>query len=167
MATYEELKHDEQKELTNEDYLAMENDILRGLIDAARDKDQETVKIEVARNGKVYFSFRVRGLTEEEDNACREQASKYVLNKRTGMKIRDNFNPVKYRSLLIYRATVEEDRKRLWDNQEVWAKLNVLAGWQLIDKVLMAGEKDAILAKIEEISGFKDENEEIEELKNS
>lgn len=167
MSNHEELVYEEHDELTNEDYLAMESDILRGLLDAARDKDRETVKIEIARNGKVYFSFRVRGLTEEEDNACREQASKYVLNKRTGMKIRDSFNPVKYRSLLIYHATVEEDRKRLWDNQEAWAKLNVLAGWQLIDKVLMAGEKDAILAKIEELSGFKDENEEIEELKNS
>lgn len=167
MATYEELVHEENEELTNEDYLAMENDILRGLLDAARDKDQETVKIEVARNGKVYFGFRVRGLTEEEDEACREQASKYVLNKRTGLKIRDKFNPAKYRSLLIYHATVEEDRKRLWDNQEAWKKLDVVAGWQLIDKVLLAGEKDAILAKIEEISGFKDENEEIEDLKNS
>lgn len=167
MANHEELVYEERNELTNEDYLAMENDILRGLLDAARDKEKETVKIEVARNGKVYFSFRVRGLTEEEDNACREQASKYVLNKRTGLKIRDEFKLAKYRSLLIYHATVEEDRKRLWDNQEAWEKLNVLSGWQVIDKVLLAGEKDAILAKIEELSGFKDENEEIEELKNS
>jgi len=67
----------------------------------------------------------------------------------------------KYRSLLIYTATVPEDRQALWDNREVWQQLNVLSGWQVIDRVLLAGEKDAVLAKLDQISGFGANLEEV------
>ena len=65
-----------------------------------------------------------------------------------------------YRSSVIYEATVEEDRKKIWDNQAAWGKLDVLSGYQLIEKVMKGGEKDYIYGKIEEISGY-DSMEEI------
>lgn len=74
------------KEITQDEILMNEQDILKGLLEAAEDKEDESsyVRIEVARKGKVYFSFRVRPLSEEEYNECREKATTYVRNQRFG-----------------------------------------------------------------------------------
>lgn len=147
-------------------YLENEQDILRGLLEAAEDRKKETVTIEIARNGKVYFRFRIRPLTEREYNKCRDEATKYVRNKQLGgIKMPEDTDISRYRSYLIYQATVEEDRKKLWDNKAAWEQLNVLNGPDLIEVVLKAGEKDAIVQKIDEISGYKYfEDGELEEI---
>lgn len=153
---------EEQEKLTQEDYLTMEDDILRGLLEAAKDQEDETVTIEIARNDKVYFRFRIRGLSEREYQDCREEATKYKkVRQLGGIRAPEDTDSAKYRSLLIYTATVKEDRKKLWDNKEAWRKLNVLNGPDLIDKVLRAGEKDAVLAKIDELSGYDEELEDV------
>lgn len=147
---------------TKEDLLTHEDDLLRGLLEAAEAVTKETVEIEIARKGKVLFRFRVRPLLEQEAMECYDKASKFVTN-NLGIRVRRETDQVTYRSLLIYTATVEEDRKRLWDNKAAWEKLNVLSGPDLIDRVLLAGEKDAVARKIEEISGFRTDGE-LEEL---
>ena len=58
------------------------------------------------------------------------------------------------RSWKVYTATVEEDRKKLWENAKVKQSLNVLQGVDVIDICLMAGEKDAICDLIDDISGY-------------
>lgn len=70
------------------------------------------------------------------------------------MKVADDVDASAYRSSVIYEATVEEDRKKIWDNKAAWDKLDVLSGYQLIEKVLKGGEKDAVYEKVEEISGY-------------
>lgn len=145
-----------------EDYLAAEDDILPGLLDAAGDQEDETVTIEIARKGRVYFRFRVRGLSETEYQKCKDQATKYKKNRQLGgIKMPEDTDTAKFRSLLIHTATVKEDRQRLWNNKEAWKQLNVLNGPDLIDKVLRAGEKDAVVAKIDELSGYDEELEEV------
>lgn len=156
--------NEEEQELTPEDYLADEEDILASLLDAANDKNQETAIIEVARKGRVYFRFRIRGLTEEEYETCLKKASEYTMNKRTRVRVREDINVSKFHSLLIYTATIDEDRKKIWDNKEAWKQMDVLSAHQLIDKVLLVGEKEKIVEKIEEISGYGVDLE--EELKN-
>jgi hypothetical protein len=49
---------------------------------------------------------------------------------------------------------VEEDRKKLWDNQALQRSREVIGGEQLIDRLLHAGEKLAVFNKIGELSGF-------------
>lgn len=152
----------QEEKVAPEVLLASEEDILRGLIDAASDVEQETLKIEIARKGKVLFSFHVRGLLETEYNDCKEKATTYKKNRQLGgIKMPDETDTAKYRSLLIYTATVGEDRQRIWGNKEAWKQLNVLNGPALIDKVLRAGEKDAIIAKIDELSGYGEDLEEV------
>lgn len=154
----------EDKEITQEEILMNEQDILRGLLEAAEDKVDESsyVRIEIARKGKVFFSFHVRPLSEEEYNECREKATTYVRNQRFGgIKLPEETDTVRYRSMLIYTATHPDDRAKLWDNKEAWKRLNVLNAYDLIDKVLLAGEKDAILDKIDEISGYSNRIEEV------
>lgn len=158
--------HMSTEKLTNEELLAVEEDVLRGLLDAAADNKNDTVMIEIARKGKVLFQFRIHGLTEKEYNELQDQATKFKKAKNLGgVKVAEETNITRFRSLLIYHATAAEDRKRLWNNKEAWKTLGVLNGPDLIDKVLKAGEKKAIIDKIDEMSGYSDDTEEI--VKNS
>ena len=66
----------------------------------------------------------------------------------------------KFRSWLIYTATVDEDRAKLWDSKQAQQAFNVLQGVDLIDCVLLSGEKDRIIDRINEISGYSEEVDE-------
>lgn len=155
-----------EEKMNKEELLAVEEDVLRGLLGAYEDQKKDTVTIEIARKGKVYFKFDIHGLTEKQYNDLQDQATTFKKAKNLGgVKVAEETNITRFRSLLIYHATVPEDRKRLWDNKEAWRALNVLNGPDLIDKVLKAGEKKAIIDKIDEISGYTDETDEI--IKNS
>ncbi len=125
---------------------------------------------EVVRDGKKLFSFRVRGLDDEEIEKCRDQATKVVKDRRLGsLAVPRDFNVAKFNSLMIYIATHPDDCKALWDNKTLWQKAGVVTGWQVIDKVLRRGEKDAVIELIEKLSGYGDEGSETAEetLKNS
>lgn len=139
-----------------------EDDILGGLLAAAnfQNDEDEIVPIEIARNGVVLLKFRIRPLSEEEYSACKNRYTKYVRNKQIGIKIPEDTDTVMYRNALIYQATVDEDRAKVWDNKEAWKQLDVLSGVQLIGKVLKAGEKDAVLEKVDSISGYSSTMEE-------
>lgn len=140
-----------------------ENDILKGLLAAANFKAEEDniYPVEIARNGVVLFRFSIRPLTEEEYQQCKEKNTKYVRNKQLGIKFPEETNSVRYRSALIYQATVDEDKARIWDNKEAWRALNVINGIDLVDKMLLAGEKDMVLEAIDKISGFTASTEEV------
>ncbi len=133
-----------------------EDDILGGLLAAAnfQNDEDEIVPIEIARNGVVLLKFRIRPLSEDEYSKCKNRYTKYVRNKQIGIKLPEDTDSVMYRNALIYQATVDEDRAKIWDNKEAWRKLDVINGVELIGKVLKAGEKDAVLEKIDEISGY-------------
>jgi hypothetical protein len=150
-----------QERMTNEELLDSESDILRGMLDAANDTAEQRKVIEVARGGKVYFKFRIRPLSEAEYNACRDKATKYKKNRRLGgIKMPEDTDTARYRSNLIYEATIEDDRKKVWNNKAAWDQLGVISGVQLIDKVLLPGEKEAVIAQIDELSGYGYDEEE-------
>lgn len=146
-----------------EELLATEETFLRGLLDAAEDQKENVVKIEIARNGRAFFSFDIHALTEEEYLKAQDDATKFKKAKNLGgVKVAEETNQAKFRSLLIYRATTPEYREKLWNNKEAWKALNVLNGPALIDKVLKAGEKKAVIDKLDEISGYGDDDEDEE-----
>ncbi len=160
----DEAKRDEL--LTAED--AMLRDVA-GVLEAMETVTRYEV-FKVVRDGKELFAFRVRGLDDEELEKCRDQATKVVKDRRFGsLAVPRDFNTAKFNSLVIYAATHPEDRKVLWDNKTLWEKAGVVAGWQLVDKVLLRGEKERVIELIEKLSGFGDEeSESLEEtLKNS
>ena len=142
---------------------AFEGNILQGLLAAANFKDTQTRDIEIARGDTLYFKFRIRALTEAEYEFCKKKATKYVRNKQLGITMPEDTNNVLYRSLLIYHATMAEDRKETWDNKALWKALegggaSVLTGTDVIDAVLMPGEKAAAVEQIDLISGFQNDN---------
>lgn len=145
-----------------------EEDFLQGLLLAAEYKDDESelVPIEINRSDKLLFSFRIRPLGESEYDECKKRHTRYVRNKQLGIRLPEDTNSVKYRCELIYHATVEEDRNKLWDNKLAWEKLNakggyIFSGIDVIEHVLKAGEKDRVVAEIDRISAYDSNLEEV------
>ena len=140
--------------------LLHEEDFIQGLIDAAGYSTEERQRIEIIREGRLFFAFHIRPLAEEEYERCRRKYTKYVRNKRLGMKTPEETNAVKY------QATVEEDREKLWDNMKVWETLRekdlqIMNGLDVIEYSLKAGEKDRVLEAIDKLSGYGENLEEV------
>ena len=145
---------------------ANEEDFIQGLIDAAEYASEETQRIEIVREGRLYFAFHVRPLSSQEYEKCKKKYTKYVRNKQFGMKLPEDTDRIKYQSAIIYEATVEEDRKNLWDNHKVWNALNakedrIMNGLDVIEYSLKAGEKDKVLEAIDKLSGYDNNLEEV------
>lgn len=149
----------EGKELpSKEEILQNEDEMLRGLLEAAAFKRDDTLqkKIEIKRNGKLLFSFFIRPLTEEEVQGCRRKATKRRPDPRGrqfGM-IEVETNWIKYRSYKIIAATVDKGQGILWSNKKLKDSLNVIEDIDVVEAVLMVGEKDWISDVIDEISGY-------------
>ena len=143
---------------------ANEDDLLTGLLAAAnyKDDDDETVEIVISRKGKDLFSFRIRPLSEEDFNRCRKRCTKYVKSKaQAGVRIPEEVDTVRYRCMLIYEATTPEDRKKIWDNKDLWKAKDIATGIEAVDILLKAGEKNAICEKLDAISGYELTEEEV------
>lgn len=145
---------------------ANEEDFIQGLIDAAEFASEETQRIEIIRKGRLYFAFNIRPLSSEEYEKCKKKHTKYVRNKQLGMKLPEDTDRVKYQSAIIYEATVDEDKKMLWDNRKVWKALNakkerIMNGLDVIEYTLKAGEKDKTLEAIDALSGYESNLEEV------
>ena len=159
-------EYTENTELEKEDALSeeeektqlrlYENDILGGLMAAAdfKSNEDEIHPVEIRRNGAVVLTFRIRPLSENEYDAAKEHNSKKKKNKQLGIMITESTDNIRYRSELIYIATVQEDQEKIWRNKTAWEKFNVVTGPDLISRVLKAGEKAAVLELIDNISGY-------------
>ena len=160
----EELTEVERTGLPPQEELARnEADIIKGLLEAAdyKEDDNDVQPVEIKRNGKVLFDFKIRPLGEDELMRIRKSSTPQFPNpagKRLP-KIEGDIRLGEFRSKKIYTATVEEDRKLLWDNPQVKQGLkakgfDILESWEIIDAVLKAGEKDRLSDLIDEISGY-------------
>lgn len=140
-----------------------EGDLIQGILAAVR--AEESYVVDVLRNGKVFLSFRIRPLSEAEFQRCREQNTRYKAAKQFGgIKLPEKTDTVGYRSALIIAATIEEDRKKLWNNTQLLEGLQVVRATEAVDKVLRSGEKDRIVERIEEISGYADPDDSDESM---
>ncbi len=138
-----------------EEILMNEDALIAGLLEAANYKEDYT-PVQVKRNGKLLFEFRIRPMGEDEIQECRKRATKMVPNPagRHLPKVEGDIDIVALRCYKILSATVDEDRKKVWDNPAIKKSLNVLTPVDVIDAVLMAGEKDAVCDLIDNISGY-------------
>lgn len=149
------------EKLNDEELLQVEDSVLKGILGAANDIKDNVVEIVISRDGVEYFRFNIRGLSEKEYSDLHDQATTFRKARNLGgVRVAEKTDNTRFRSLLIYHATVKEDRERIWDNKEAWSGLNVINAHDMIDKVLKAGEKGHIIDKIDEISGFNDDEDE-------
>ena len=154
----------EQSEpMTQEEIIMNERDILAALIELGNEKDnvENHREILIKRDGVIKIKFRVRPLSEAESQQCWKQATKYAPAKAGQPKKPIETDAALFRAYLVYTATIEEDRQKLWDNKQAQAALGILHGVFMVDRVLKSGEKDRILNVIDEISGFDEDLEEL------
>lgn len=157
-----------------------EFDLISGFLKAAEMIKGDTTPVEIRRNGELLIKFEIHALTAKDLKTAKKKATTMMPNPNNPKKlppIEKSSDRVVYESYLIYLATTDKDRAKLWENPELKAKFGVMEGHELIDLVLYAGEKDKIIESIGIISGFdgdtfvdadtKEENENIETAKNS
>jgi len=154
-----------QEEL-REEIAINEDEILKALTSKAQ-HDDRIERIEV-KFGPTTFSFRIRPLSEKEWDKCRERNTRYQKNRRLGgMRLPESTDTTGYHSDLIYTATVDEDKAKLWDNKKLWAAVNAVTGTDMVDKLIpYAGKKQAIIERIEAISGYDEDDSYTETVKN-
>ena len=148
-----------------------EFDLLSGFLKAAENITENTKKIEVRDNGKLLFTFRIHAVTAEDIKAAKKKATSFMpnpVNKKLP-PIEKDVDKVTYQSFLIYLATVEADKEKIWENPELKSKFGVMEGYELIDKVFPSGKKQQILTIIDILSGYDDEEpaDDIDTAKNS
>lgn len=173
-----------EPKLEAHDLLENEDSILEALLDAGEadaspsSDDTKVVRAKL-KGGKVIYS-RVRAMDEDDEEWCRKRAQAATKQEKRGrmmLPMRD-MSTTLYRSFFVLRATVAfclpietddglafKDVEPMWNNKELRTKLNVNAAVEVIDKVMPAGQKTAVIGVIEELSGYGDESIETD-LKN-
>lgn len=134
----------------------VESDITAALLEMASYRlIDETQPIVIKRQGKPVLEFTVRGLDEDEWAKCRRQN---LVNR--GLRT-EEIKQARFNSQVIYEATINEDKERIWKNKEVWAKLNVASGIDLINQLLLPGEKNALVEIIGKLSKYEMDTEDL------
>jgi len=108
---------------------------------------------------KVMVKFRVRALSEEESQDCHRNATKYAKTKPGQPRVPLETDASMFRSHVIYAATLDADKAMLWDNKRALKDMNLLQGVDMVDQLLLPGEKSRIIQEIDELSGFVPEAE--------
>lgn len=145
--------------LRPQDVAMSERELLDGFFASLDDAAQAAEVWEVVRKGRVFYRFSITPLHQTEYEDAEDKSARKEKS-RAGLNVRVDTNATRYNSLLIYKATVPEDRARLWDNKTVWAamrekyKLQIATGVDVVERALFAGEKAKLVERIDTISGF-------------
>lgn len=146
------------KDVDNE---KIEQDIVSALLEAGswrKDNVQRVVRI--ARGENLLFSFKIEPIDEDTWNKCRRQ------NTRNKGKRTEELDTSRFLSQVIYEATIDEDKARLWRNKDVWKKFNAVNGVDVVNFVLKPYEKTKIVETVSEISGYDDDDQLEDIIKN-
>lgn len=140
-----------------------EYDLVKSLLSAMEyQTDEENItEVEIKRSGKYLFSVHLHPISDEQIRTARKKATSYMPNPN-GKKlppIEREINNAKLKSLVIYYATTEEDQKKIWGNQAVKEKANLIENYESIEVLLTVGEKNRLFDLVLEISGMDDDEE--------
>ncbi|KKO50970.1 phage tail assembly chaperone [Paenibacillus sp. DMB20] len=105
--------------------------------------------------------WKLRSITEEENQECRKAATRKVKGKN-GI-FTPEVDPNEYMSKLIVASVTFPDLK----NSELQKSYGVLGAESLLRKMLLPGEFAALGERVQALNGFdRDMNELVEEVKN-
>lgn len=157
------------EEETEQQVLQNEDNLLDGLLAAADYAVNETMTFDITRKGVKYFSFTVHPLSEEMMFKIRKKYTNYVKNKRAGIKVAEELDVAMFRCSVIYNSTVERDKERIWDNKILWEGLRkkgfvIVNALDVIEALLLPGEKDMIMTNLDKLGGYTDDDEEDDDL---
>lgn len=121
-----------------------------GLLSAAADITDSTYPIEIIRGGQKFFGFRIKPISQKKIETLRTKCT--VKSKKRGVEYATDFDETRFLSEMIYEATIPEDREKIWGNPVIREKYNVI-GFQAVDVLLKAMEKEQVIEYIEQVSG--------------
>ena len=127
-----------------------EEQILQRLLDADT-VPERTVKLE-----RLGIPIKLRGLTAKQVYAIRDRCTERQ-NKRG--QVSERLDTEQFNSALIAAATVSPN----WGDPKLLTKYNASGAEEVIKRVLLAGELDALGDAVLDLSGF---NTELEDVKN-
>lgn len=158
--TMETIERDFDEEETRQQVLEHETDLLEGLLAAADYAANEELTLEIARNGRTYFSFTTHPLSEDDIVQIRKKYTKRVKNKRSGIRVSDELDVAKFRCSLIYNSTIEKDKEKIWDNKELWEGLRkqghvIVNALDVVEALLLPGEKERIIRELDILGGYE------------
>lgn len=142
--------------------VAAEEDFVKGLLEAAAYKenknDDELKEIEIIRGGKKLFGFNVRPISSDEFYEARKKGAKFVKNpagKRLPLiESEKDFDTAKFHSWLIYTATIDKDKEKVWNNSAIKNKYNLMQPVESVPVLLKMGEMNKAVDIIMDISGI-------------
>ena len=143
--------------------LSRERPILQAML-RARDSRQK-VHINVPKKdedgNEYFFDFWIRPLSEPEMTECTLRASQFKQDPQAGgmiVPVLDPFQQSLANSYMIVAATIPDPEAptgtpTIWADPETLGAFDVVDAAEVVDQVLLAYEKMAVVAKINEISG--------------
>lgn len=140
--------------LSDEQILNMkEEDIINKLM-GAHEIPTATVILD-----RLEIKLELKGLTEKEISSIRKECT---TRKKVKGAFEDKVNNAEFDAGLIVAGTNNFD----WNNEKLLDSIKVSDGKQYIRRQLLAGEITNLVNKILDLSGFNDEMEETEDIKN-
>lgn len=141
-----------------------EYDLVSSLLAAASYQEDEDLihEAEIKRNGKFLFSVHLRPLSDPDAKYARKKATTYMPNPngRKYPPIEKEFDATVFNSWIIYLATIEQDREKIWSNPAVMKAHDIKMPVDSIDVLLRIGEKRALAELVMKISGIDDDDDE-------
>lgn len=111
---------------------------------------------------RLGIPIKLKALTGKQISKIRKDNTH--SEKVKGSKLeKDVFDDENFNAEIIEKATVSPN----WNNEKLKAALKVSNGKEVIKRRLLAGEMDNLIEQVFDLSGYNDEAEDIEEIKNS
>lgn len=111
---------------------------------------------------RLGIPIKLKALTGKQISKIRKDNTH--SEKMKGSKLeKDVFDDENFNAEIIEKATVSPN----WNNPKLKDALKVSNGKEVIKRRLLAGEMDNLIEQIFDLSGYNDEAEEIDEIKNS
>ncbi|MEY8366066.1 hypothetical protein AALA22_10560 [Anaerovoracaceae bacterium 41-7] len=143
-----------------------EYDLVSSLLAAAEYQQEENLieAVEIKRKGKLYFTVHLHPLSDEEHSFAMKKASKYYENPQGKKlpKVRGEIDAPLFNSWMIYLATTDEDKEKIWGNPAVMKKLGCLKPVETIGSLVTMGEKGDLLRTVFRLSKMTDDDDEEE-----
>ena len=158
----------EKKNVTGLDNAAnrkeAEYDLVSSLLAAAnfQTDDDQITEVEIKRAGKFMFAFHIHPISDTDARFARKKATKMMPNPNNKKlpPIEKEFDNSIFGSWLIYLATTEEDKAKIWGNPQVMAAKGLMEAWESVNVLLTMGEKKRVLDLVTKISGMDDDDDE-------
>lgn len=145
---------DLEKEMTEQEVLEMtEDEIINKLLEPT-EVPERTYMID-----RLGIPVTLKGLSEREIQRIRRECT--IERKHRGQRIKE-LNEEEFNAALIEAATVSPN----WSDKRLLSNLKLSSGREVVKRKLLAGEMMALADKVMELSGFDDELEEIDNIKN-